>query len=139
VQQAIFDKIVNNLYRHKGEVGYSTNGYLVLKDLFDRKQMVDKIMIFTDCQLWNSNVSCGYFSGDSGENIQMKDVWKEYKAFAPDARLYLFDLAGYGQTPLSIIDDDVFLIAGWSDNIFDMLAAIEKGSNALSEIEKIEL
>jgi hypothetical protein len=130
---------VNKLYRRAGEVGYSTNGYLVLKDLLDRKQTVDKIMIFTDCQLWNSNVPYEYFSGNSGEHLQMKDVWKAYKAFAPDARLYLFDLAGYGQTPLNIADDDVFLIAGWSDKIFDMLAAIEQGSNALAEIEKIEL
>jgi 60 kDa SS-A/Ro ribonucleoprotein len=35
--------------------------------------------------------------------------------------------------------DGVALIAGWSDKIFDVLAAIENGGNALAEIEKIDL
>jgi hypothetical protein len=33
----------------------------------------------------------------------------------------------------------VYLIAGWSDKIFDVLSALENGEQALSEIEKIEL
>lgn len=53
------------------------------------------------------------------------------------AKLYLFDLSGYGNTPLDITRDDVFLIAGWSDKIFDILSAIDKGNDALQEIKKI--
>ncbi|MNT51452.1 hypothetical protein D3C72_1884170 [compost metagenome] len=53
--------------------------------------------------------------------------------------MYLFDLAGYGTTPLKTDSSDVFLIAGWSDKLFDVLAAIEDGQNALSEINAIEL
>jgi len=102
---------------------------LVIKDLIDEKKVMDKIMIFTDCQLWNS----------IGDDVQLKDVWKKYKLIAPEAKLYLFDLAGYGQTPLDIINDDVHLIAGWSDKIFDILSAIDNGSNALKEIKAIEL
>lgn len=120
---------VDEFYRREGEVGYSTNGYLVVKDLLQRKKVVDKIMLFTDCQLWNSN--------NSGENIA--DLWKQYKKLAPDAKLYLFDLAGYGNVPLNVQRDDVFLIAGWSDKIFAVLKAIEEGSNAVKMIEAIEL
>jgi hypothetical protein len=69
----------------------------------------------------------------------MVDVWKRYKKIAPAAKLYLFDLAGYGATPLNVLRDDVFLIAGWSDKVFDVLAAIEKGSDALEIINSIEL
>jgi hypothetical protein len=120
---------VDAFYKREGEVGYATNGHLVIKDLIDRKQIMDKIMLFTDCQLWNSQ----------GGNVQLKNVWKKYKTMAPHAQLYLFDLAGYGQVPLDITSDDTFLIAGWSDKVFDILAAIDKGSDALKAIKAIEI
>jgi TROVE domain. len=120
---------VDAFYKREGEVGYSTNGHLVIKDLIDRKKIVDKIMIFTDCQLWNSK----------RHDIQLKNVWRKYKNIAPQAKLYLFDLAGYGQVPLDITQNDVHLIAGWSDKIFDILSAIDGGSDALKEIKAIEI
>ncbi|MFN8354812.1 MAG: TROVE domain-containing protein [Spirosomataceae bacterium] len=120
---------VMEFHRREGEVGYSTNGHLVVQDLIDRRQIVDKVMIFTDCQLWNSR---------GGNPISV--AWKKYKSIAPNARLYLFDLAGYGTTPIQTIDNQgVFLTAGWSDKIFDILAAIEDGSNAVEVIYKIEI
>lgn len=120
---------VEEFYRREGEVGYSTNGYLVIQDLLQRGKVVDKLMLFTDCQLWNS-----YNGSDNIANL-----WKQYKKLAPFAKLYLFDLAGYGNTPLNVQRDDVFLIAGWSDKIFDVLKAIEDGSNAVKMIEAMEL
>jgi 60 kDa SS-A/Ro ribonucleoprotein len=120
---------VQEFYNREGEVGYSTNGYLVIKDLVNSNKIVDKVMLFTDCQLWNSN--------NSRENIA--DLWRGYKKIAPAAKLYLFDLAGYGNTPLSVQRDDVFLIAGWSDKIFGALDAIEKGSNAVKLIDEITI
>jgi 60 kDa SS-A/Ro ribonucleoprotein len=120
---------VNEFYRREGEVGYSTNGYLVIKDLLERKCIADKVMLFTDCQLWNSD----------GTGADMAGVWKQYKQLAPGAKLYLFDLAGYGNTPLNVMRDDVLLIAGWSDKIFNVLQAIENGGNAIKMIEEINL
>ncbi len=120
---------VEELYRHANEVGYSTNGYLVIKDLLQRRKAVDKIMVFTDCQLWNSN----------NTNESIAEMWKQYKKIVPNAKLYLFDLAGYGNVPLNVLRDDVFLIAGWSDKIFDVLNAIENGGEALKMIKNIEL
>jgi 60 kDa SS-A/Ro ribonucleoprotein len=120
---------VEEFHRREGEVGYSTNGYLVVKDLLDRNQIVDKIMIFTDMQLWNSN--------DTGESIA--GLWKKYKSKAPQAKLYLFDLAGYGQSPLNLLQDDVYLIAGWSDKVFNVLYALEQGSDAVELINQIAL
>ncbi len=120
---------VQEFYKREGEVGYSTNGYLVIKDLLQRNKAVDKVMLFTDCQLWNSN--------NSAESIAA--LWKQYKQIAPQAKLYLFDLAGYGNTPLNVQRDDVYLIAGWSDKIFNVLKAIEEGSDAVKMIDNIEL
>jgi len=84
------------------------------------------VMVFTDCQLWDSN--------NSGADMQK--LWNKYKAMVPGAKLYLFDLAGYGNTPVRPLQNDVFLIAGWSDKVFDMLDAIEKGESVVQKIKE---
>lgn len=122
---------VQEFYRREGEVGYATNGYLVIKDLLSRKVKMDKVMLFTDGQLWNNS---------SILSNQIQTLWLRYKAeVSPGAKLYLFDLQGYGQTPLQILRNDVYLIAGWSDKVFEVLAALENGESALDAINKIEL
>lgn len=120
---------VDAMYRREGEVGYSTNGYKVIEYLRKNRIIMDKVMLFTDCQMWNS--------GWSGQTISKE--WNCYKQIAPDAKLYLFDLAGYGAAPLDIVHDDVFLIGGWSDRIFEILTAIEHGSSAIEEIRAVEI
>jgi 60 kDa SS-A/Ro ribonucleoprotein len=121
---------VQTFYRREGKVGYATNGYLVIKDLLNRRIVMDKVMLFTDCQLWNNTL------GD--ESIQV--LWAQYKKqVAPGAKLYLFDLQGYGQAPLQVMHHQVYLLAGWSDKIFEVLEALDRGGSAITEINKIEL
>ena len=110
-----------------GEVGYATNGYKVINWLIEKNRVMDKVMFFTDCQLWDS------YHGDAC----LAKSWDKYKQIAPNARLYLFDLAGYGQSPVSMERDDVFCIAGWSDKVFDILQALERGNRAIDEIRRI--
>lgn len=118
----------NKLAGMIGDVGHSTNGYLVIADLLQRRKVVDKVMLFTDMQLWNDNSS-----------TSIADLWKQYKKLAPQAKIYLFDLAGYGNAPLNVMNDDVYLISGWSDKIFSVLSAVEKGRNAVEVIESITI
>jgi len=121
---------VQEFYRREGEVGYATNGYLVIKDILQRRVEIDKVFLFTDAQLWNSN--------NTADHIQ--NLWLRYKAeVSPNANLYLFDLKGYGQAPLQILRNNVYLIAGWSDKVFEVLAALENGGSALDAINNIEL
>jgi 60 kDa SS-A/Ro ribonucleoprotein len=120
---------VNEFYKREGEVGYSTNGYKVIDDLVHRKVVMDKIMMFTDCQLWDSKAD-----GNS-----LSTSWRKYKTIAPNAKLYLFDLAGYGQMPIDIRSNDVYLIAGWSDKVFDIMHAIDNGKSAIEVIHQIKL
>lgn len=120
---------VLEFYRREGEVGYSTNGYLVIEDLIKRKQAVDKVMLFTDVQMYSTNGSSNAFESS----------WIRYKAIAPNAKLYLFDLAGHGAQPLDVRRNDVHLIAGWSDKIFDVLFSMEDAGNALTKINSIVL
>jgi len=110
-------------------VGYSTNGHRVVDYLIHNRIKVDKVMMFTDCQMWDSS--------NGGDSLQAS--WSEYHRMFPEAKLYLFDLAGYGQSPVNTRQNGVTLIAGWSDRIFDILEAIENGSDIITEIMKTEL
>ena len=112
-----------------GEVGVGTYGGKPIEWLIDEKVVMDKVMIFTDCQFWGEFDFGRYFT----------DLWDKYKMISPDARLYIFNLAGYALTPIEIPRKDVTLIAGWSDRIFDMLASIDKGQTLVEEIMKMEI
>ena len=120
---------VDEYYKREGEVGYSTNGYKVIEYLIHNKIVMDKVMMFTDCQMWNS----------TGTNTSIADSWKAYKRIAPGAKLYLFDLTGLGNTPVRLEKDGVHLIAGWSDKVFDILHAIENGAVAVKHIQEMDL
>ena len=110
-------------------VGYSTNGYKVIDWLIENNMVMDKVMMFTDMQMWDS----------TGRYKNFENSWKKYKKMAPKAKLYLFDLVGYGQLPMRLTKPDVYLIAGWSDRVFDVLSAIDKGEDALVAINSIDV
>ena len=117
------------LERLGNTVGFSTNGYKVINWLMEQNIVMDKVMMFTDMQMWDS----------TGRHQEIEDSWRKYKKMAPNAKLYLFDLAGYGQLPMRLAEPDVYLIAGWSDRVFDILSAIDKGEDALIVINHIEI
>ena len=118
-----------SMHRFANKVGYATNGHLAINWLLDKEIKADKLMFFTDMQMWDSRGDGGY----------LEKSWKRYKQFNPDAHLYLFDLNGYGHSPVRLLGDDVTLIAGWSDKIFDVLTAVENGEDTLSQIYKVEV
>lgn len=110
-------------------VGYSTNGYKVIDWLIENSMVMDKVMMFTDMQMWDS----------TGRYKNFENSWKKYKKMAPQAKLYLFDLVGYGQLPMRLTKPDVYLIAGWSDRVLDVLSAIDKGEDVLVAINSIDV
>jgi hypothetical protein len=114
----------NEIHKREGEVGYATNGYKVLQWANKMNIKYDRIMMFTDCQMYGGDIT---------------KEWNEYKAKYPKAKLYLFNLSPYGETPLEIRKNGVYLIAGWSDKIFDALASLERGQDVLDEIKEIRL
>ena len=115
--------------RREGEVGYSTNGYKVIDYLVDHNIKMDKVMMFTDMQMWDSTY----------REKHIQKSWAKYRQMYPEAKLYLFDLQGYGQAPVRLVGDDVTLIAGWSDKVFDVLNAVENGAEVLDQIKNIEI
>ena len=119
----------DDLRLREGEAGYAINAHLVLQDLLRKRQVVDKVLIFTDTRLWDNRT----FNQAAGTNLG--DWWREYRRqVAPQAKLYCFDLAGYGSKPLECHEDDVFLVAGWQDRIFDVLQSLEERKDILAKI-----
>src|SRR5260221_1044624 len=121
----------DELRLREGEAGYAINAHLVLQDLLRKRQAVDKVLIFTDTRLWNNRT----FNQPAGTNLG--DWWKEYRRqVAPQAKLYCFDLAGYGSKALEILYDDVYLVGGWQEQVLDVLGAMDKGRQALENMNE---
>jgi 60 kDa SS-A/Ro ribonucleoprotein len=124
---------MDSFHRREGEVGYAINAHLVIQDLLRKGLIVDKVMIFTDCNLWESRV----FHQPAGTDLSR--IWKLYRQMAPAAKLYLFNLAGYGNKPLEVGKDGVFLVSGWNERIFGVLKAVEKEGDAMEEVHNTTL
>lgn len=117
----------------EGEVGYAINAHLVIQDLLRKRIIADKVMIFTDCRVWDNRVFHQQADADCSR------VWKLYRQMAPSAKLYLFDLAGYGNKPLEVLQEGVFLISGWNEDIFNVLTFVGKEADILEKINQIAL
>jgi len=112
-----------------GQVGYSTNAHAVIDALIQERKVMDKVFVFSDMQVYDAHAG--------GKSLEAS--WIRYKKeVAPKAKLYLCDLVGYGTTPLRVTRQDVYLIAGWSDKVFEVLNAIENGGSALKSIWNTE-
>jgi hypothetical protein len=105
---------------HEGEAGYAINAHLILQDLLRKRQVVDRVLIFTDCRLWDNRM----FNQSAGTDLGQ--WWRQYRReLAPQAKLYLFDLAGYEARGLECLDEDVYLIDGWKEGIPEILDATD--------------
>ncbi len=113
--------------RREGEVGYSTNGYKVIEYLLDNNIKVERIMMFTDCQMW-----------DSHDDRNFAPTFIKYQRMYPDVKLYLFDLSGYGNIVIPPDTKNICLVAGWSDRVFDFIQMFEgTGTSAIEKIRAI--
>jgi len=136
---------VDEMHQFEGMVGYSTNGYLVIdyaiKCAEERGLKFDKVFMFSDDQLWDSKgrrATYGFRNSEEDLNHISKS-WLKYKKIHPTAKLYIFDLAGYGTSPIDLRDNDTYMIAGWSTAIFDVIRSIDEGKDALEKIRSIEI
>lgn len=92
----------------------------------------DRIIILSDMQSWMS--PDGYHSP---RNFITNKTLNEYKGMhGACPKVYSFDLAGHGT--LQFPQQDVYMVAGFSDKVFSMMKMLEADKDALiDEIEKI--
>lgn len=112
----------------RGKVGHGTNGWKILDWMLKQNFQVDNLCIFTDMQMYNDTTNRFH------QTVQGIDVlWKKYKSQYPTCKMYLFDLAGYGTSPIRI-QDGAYLISGWSDRIFEAVNRMNDGESAVQMI-----
>lgn len=126
------DSIISNMEKiRNANVGHSTNAWLTIKALIDKKLKVDRIFLFSDMQCYNS-VGWGSDRGSS-----LASMLKEYKrSINPNVMLYTFDLSTYGTAQFSDKEENVFQLAGFSDKIFKFVEIVEKGASMVDVIAK---
>jgi len=119
---------VTEMHSYDNDVGWATNGYKVIEYLLENNIKVDRIMIFTDCQLW-----------DSYHDHNFASTFIKYQRKNPTVQLYLFDLVGYGSVVVPQNTKNICFVGGWSDKIFDFIEAFEsKGASAIESIRAIK-
>lgn len=129
------DTILTNATRLADLAGGGTNCSAPLEWLIARKQAPDLVIFVSDNQSW----------ADAGRNLMgtpMMRNWEKLKARNPKAKLVCIDIAPYGTTQAKS-RKDVLNIGGFSDAVFDQIAAFAEDrlgpEHWISEIETIEL
>ncbi|MCU0437376.1 MAG: TROVE domain-containing protein [Raineya sp.] len=111
-----------------------TGIFEMLNKLIRDKIIVDRIVIFSDCQV---GTGCIWYDHKGNRGDSFYALFQKYKKeINPNVLTYSVDLKGYGNT---LFKEGVMTVAGWSDKIFDMMHAIETTGSIESEINKIEL
>jgi hypothetical protein len=115
------------------DVGNSTNGWKVLDFLREEGIEVDRVVLFTDMQIWDS------LHGFSDEDRTVKDAFEEYRDdVAPEAALYMIDLASYGDLVTPEGYEGVYNISGWSEQVLEFIGYAEDPMQVIDEIEAFD-
>jgi len=121
---------INNLNTRGGGTDVSAP----LKELIKTKTYVDKIVVFSDMQMYGS-------WGNIGD--QLKNYLKTYrKEINPNVKVLFWNLEGYGGgSPLDIEKtSDIFEVAGFSDSMLQIIPKLWDDKDFLiKEIESIIL
>jgi len=97
------------------------------------KTKVDRVFIFSDMQIGRNT----WYGHEPGTRQTFNQLFKEYKAFNPDIKVYSVDLRGYGTT---VFSDGIYEFAGFSDKLFSIVELAEQDKDALvHSIEAIQL
>jgi len=115
------------------DVGHSTNGWKAITHLHDRGDAVERIVVFTDMQIWDNTP----FTARDSQTV--KDAFDTYRdEVSGDTALYLVDLAAYGDLMTPEGYENVYNISGWSENILSFIEHAEDSTQIIDEIEAFE-
>ncbi|QLH84797.1 TROVE domain-containing protein [Halosimplex pelagicum] len=115
------------------EVGNSTNGWKVFDHLLAEAVAVDRVVVFTDMQIWDSRW------GVSNDTRTVRESFETYRErVAPEASLYLIDLAAYGDLVTPEGYEDVYNVSGWSENVLEFIDHAEEPGAVIETIETFD-
>lgn len=126
--------IFDNLRKaERTEAGHSTNAWLCINDILKNKTHVDRIIIFSDMQCYDSH---SYYGAES-----LAAMLKKYRATVnPDCYMYSVDLAGYGTLQIPEDDPKTMVMAGWSEKLLNFIPVFESDRKTmLDAIESVQI
>lgn len=107
------------------DVGYATYVEKALKLLEKNDYVPDRILLFSDMQVYSKNLSNVVHSVN------------RYLSLHTQTKFYSFDLAGYGTAIQPAQKQRVFLFSGWTEKILEYISMAEKEPfNILQEIKE---
>jgi len=109
------------------DVGHSTNGYLVVENILRKNINAERVVFFTDCQLWDSDDIWG---DGNRTHKAVKNYWKKVNS---KTHFWFVDLQGYSTT-IDPGDARIHLIAGFNENILKMIPRGEESLNISEDI-----
>jgi 60 kDa SS-A/Ro ribonucleoprotein len=114
---------------HEIDVGGSTDTWKCLDYLISNKINVDRILVFTDEESYDSNHrSYGFYENS------VATLLKKYKREVnKDVYFYNINLNGYGTTQTPQDEPNTCLIGGWSERILSYISEFEKDSKQMIE------
>jgi 60 kDa SS-A/Ro ribonucleoprotein len=117
------DSVMTNTEKIFKTPGGGTDCAAVLRKLNAEKSSVDTIVMVSDNMSWIS-----FTTGNSWYNSQtnMKSEWDILKKRCPKAKMVLIDIQP-GTTTQVADDKDVLNVGGFSDNVFEVVAAFANG------------
>jgi 60 kDa SS-A/Ro ribonucleoprotein len=128
------DSILTNAERLASVGGGGTSVSAPLARLNSRKAMGALVVIVSDNQSW--------FDAADAPGTATMWQWSRFRARNPGARLALIDLQPY-QTVQAVERDDILNVGGFSDHVFDLLAAFAagrlNGDHWIAQIEMVAL
>lgn len=131
-EKSLFDNY-SIVSRAGGRVGPGTEAgiFAMFDKLIDEKTKVDRIIIFSDCQVGKG---CEWYtSGFSPrQGADFNKLFHQVQKLNPQSLTYCVDLKGYGNT---LFSDGVLMLSGWSDKIFSLMENIEKKEGLVKWIE----
>jgi hypothetical protein len=118
--------------------GGGTDVWASISKLIETKTFVDKLLIFTDMEMYSVGSGYNYY-GFTSPKREFKDMVKEYRTINPNVKVLFWNLQGYGGTPMKL-DHNILEVAGFSDNILKVIPKVWTDKDALiNEIEAIDL
>ena len=115
-----------------GKYGHATNAHTLFDHLLKHNIPMDKIVVWSDMQFWNS-------TGWNSDKGSFMTKWKRYAAKFPNAKLILIDSHGYDKSTPVRLDGRVTHITGFSSETFRVMSNMSNGGEIVREIMAIEL
>ncbi|GEP43456.1 vWA domain-containing protein [Brevifollis gellanilyticus] len=117
------DSVMTNAQKLASLPAGGTNCSSVLIDLNARKVQADLVIYVSDNESWMDTPYHGHFGGSATRTMS---EWMKFKQRNPNARLVCLDIQPYATTQAKE-REDILNIGGFSDSVFNVIAAFARG------------